>query len=173
MHYIYTTPKIIQPTDPMYKTISHPSSINQYTKKYTKKSIPPLLQPISPMHPIQQPQTPIIQIKLLMMQIMHPRLPPKEIKPTMHSRRHKQLIPQKRPKSQHMTPQQLRRQGDRQRISEDLFDGVGELRGEGDGGRELVVLFVDADVEVGTVEEAVGVVEEGFASEEAEEEVAG
>ena len=51
-----------------------------------------LLQLIRPMHPVQQPQRPIIQIELLMVKIMRSCLVPKEIIPTVNRRRVDKLI---------------------------------------------------------------------------------
>lgn len=135
------------------------------SKPFTHPKSIPLLgnQPIRPMHPIQHPNRSIIQIKLLMMQIMHPGLPRKEIIPTMHCRGIEQFIRQKHPKGQHMGPQNLRREGDGQRVREDMFNGVGVLRGQRDRRGKAVVEFVDSGIENGVVEEAVAVVEHRFA----------
>lgn len=107
-----------------------------------------------------------------MMQIMHLRLPHQEIIPTMHRRRPKQLVPQKRPERQNMASQDLRGEGYREDIREDLLNGMCVLCGKRDWSSEAVVLLVDADVKVWSVEEAVAVVKEGFAEEEADDEVA-
>lgn len=67
----------------------------------------------------------------------------------------------------------LSRQRDGQHIRDDMLDRVGELRGERNGRREAVVLLVDGRVEPRRVQEAVAVVEHGFAHEEAEDDVSG
>ncbi|KAI9037817.1 fatty acid hydroxylase superfamily-domain-containing protein [Aspergillus affinis] len=123
------------------------------------------------MNPIQHPQTPKINHKPLMMQIMHPGHTPQKPKPAMHRRRHHQLIPQKHPEGAYMATQDLWWEGDGEHVGKDLLDWMGVLSGEGDRGCESVVLFVETGVEGWMVEEAVGVVEEGFAEEEAEGEV--
>ena len=61
------------------------------------------------MHPVQQPNGPIIQIELLMVQIMHLGLIAEEIIATMHGGRFDQLQRQEDPKGDHMAVQQLRR----------------------------------------------------------------
>ena len=118
------------------------------------------------MYPIQQANRPIIQVELLMMEIVHFGFIPEEIIPTVHGRRIEQLKRQKGPKGQHMATHNLRRDGDRKRVGEDLFDRMGELSRQRDRRRKLVVFLVNAHVEVGDVEEWVTVVEEGFAKKE-------
>ncbi len=54
------------------------------------------------MHPIQKPQAPKINQKLLMMQIMHLRASPQKIIAAMHSSRLRQLESQERPVGQDM-----------------------------------------------------------------------
>lgn len=115
------------------------------------------------MHPIQHPNRPIIQIKLLMMQIMHPCLAPEEIIPTMHRRRIEQLVRQIHPEREHMAADNLRRKRDGQHVREDMLDRVRVLRGQRDGRREAVVELVDFRVEEGVVEEAMSIVKQRFA----------
>lgn len=108
-----------------------------------------LLQLIRSMHPIQQPQRSIIQIELLMVKIMRPSLATKEIISTVNGRRIDKLISQEYPKSHNVASQQLRRQGDRQCISEDVLNRMGELRSQRDRSSESVMFLMDADVEGG------------------------
>lgn len=108
-----------------------------------------LLQLIRSMRPIQQPQRSIIQIELLMMKIMRSSLVTKEIISTVNRRRIEKLISQEYPEGHNMASQQLRRQGDRQCISEDVFNRMGELRSQSDRSSESVMFLMDADVESG------------------------
>lgn len=123
------------------------------------------------MQPIQKPDRPKIQIELLMMQIMRFRQALEKVIATMHGRRFEQFVRQKHPEHQDMRAQDLARQGDREDVGEEVFDGVGVLSGERDRRGEFVVLFVDAFVEGGDMQEAVAVVEEDLAEEEAEDDV--
>jgi len=84
----------------------------------------------------------------------------------MHGRRLHQHKAQEQPVREDVRAYDLRRDRDGQEVGEEVLGGMRELGGEGDGGDEAVVEFVDGCVEEGMVEEAVGVVEEEFAKED-------
>jgi len=98
------------------------------------------------MQPIQKPQRPKINHELLMMQIMHLRRAIKEIIPTMHRRRFKKLKRQKEPVGKDMTPKDLRWNRDWEDVGEQVLERMSVLGCECDGGREAVVLLMDACV---------------------------
>lgn len=58
-----------------------------------------------------------------------------------------------------MAPQQLRRQSDRQCISEDVLNRMSELSSQRNGSCESVMLLMNGDVETGYVQDSVAVVE--------------
>jgi hypothetical protein len=100
-----------------------------------------------PMHPIQKPQRPKINPRLLMMQIMTPRQNTKNIIPTMRNHRLQRRRSPKQPTSQDMATKYLRRQPKRQDRGNQVFEWMSILSRQCDGGFELMVLVVDALVE--------------------------
>jgi len=119
------------------------------------------------MHPIQKPQRTKIAPAFLMMLIMTPRQHPKNIIPTMRNHRLQRRQCPKSPSGKHMTAQQLWRQPQRQDRGNQVFERMSILSSQCNGSFELMVLVVYGFVARWKVEEAVRVVEEEFADEDA------
>lgn len=86
------------------------------------------------------------------MQIMHLRFTSEKIIPTVHGGSIEELVCQISPKGQDMAPQDLRRQGNRDGIGEDVLDRMCILSSQGDGSNEAMMPLVNADVEPGDME---------------------
>jgi hypothetical protein len=139
------------------------------------------------MQPIQPPQAPKVNQKLLMMQIMHPRTASQKVISTvristiflpvqesvlskgkryeglpMHRSSLHQLKSKKRPISQNMRAQNLRRQRHGNNIGKQMLNRMCVLRCQRNGGSEAMMLFMDPRVQRPGVQEAMRVVEQDF-----------
>lgn len=107
-----------------------------------------------------------------MMQIMHFGLVVEEIISTMYSHSVEEFERQKYPECQYMAVEQLRWQRNWQGIGEDLLDRMGELSGQSDRCRKAVMLLMNAHIEVWYMQQAMTVIEQSFAHQQAEDHVA-
>jgi len=111
------------------------------------------------MQPIQKPQRPKINHKLLVMQVMHLSRTIKEVITTMNSRRFRELKSEEEPIGKNMAPKDLRWNRDRENVGEEVLEWMSVLGCECDRCGEAVVLLMDARVQSWGVQQSVGVVE--------------
>ena len=123
------------------------------------------------MYPVQKPYDAVIDAEPLMVRVVLPRRPAEEVVPAVHGGRLEQHETDEGPGAQHVRAQQGGREHDGQGVGDEVLNRVGVLGGQGDGGGELVVRLVDGPVEARGVQEAVGVVEEDLAHENAKKDV--
>lgn len=114
-------------------------SLNLPTHSFLHPQIPSILRP---MHPIQHPRPAKTHIEKRMMGIMSLRLerPRPKVKPGMRRRRLKQRVSQPQTSCQDVAPPKQKRENHRKDVRKEVFYGMSVLRGECEGGGELVVL---------------------------------
>lgn len=123
------------------------------------------------MNPVQETESSKVDSEGLMMEIMHDG-PTEEVESAVNGGGLDELDCEEGPPGEDVDLEELGREGYGDDVGYEMFDWVGVLSGKGYGRGEAVVELVDRRIEVGLVEETVGVIEEDLACECAEDDVA-